>query len=324
VDEAFNRDWSQDSAWIESEWSDDSARNVALDYARRFNLPAPVFAEDYGKAEIMAACRAWHERAADRARRAAREAWIRDVAGPILAEAGIGGRSSRDRSDAKEALRGLPATEAGAAALRARLADRIARNAADLARWKAEQAAHEAREAAERAEETARAAAHGFTFAEWRDMFAEIYTAERWNGAEDVRKVIPARREAWRRGEGWQALPGEYAAGYDVRKSWQYCERGGDILRIKPGAPGTLESARGAEVPTDHARRAWRHILRVMCAGESWSGAIRCGHFTISKVTPEWMVAGCHRFHRAEMERVAALLGEPVTCEEINEGESVA
>lgn len=335
---AAERDWTQDSAWIESEWSDDSARQAALDYARRFNLPAPVFAPDYGKAEIMAACRAWHEReadpklqrkrAADRARRAARAAWVQDVAGPILAEAGIGALSSWnpwDRRDAAEALRGIPATDAGASALRARLADRIARNAADMARWKAEEDARREREAAERAAKTARAAAFGFTLDEWCEMFGSVATAERWNAAEDVRKAIPERREAWRRGEGWQEIPGEYAAGYDVREGWRQCERGGDILRIKPGEPGTLESARGAEVPTDHARRAWRHILRVMCAGESWSGAIRCGHFTITEVTPEWMVAGCHRFHRAEMERVAALLGEPVTCDEINANkESVA
>lgn len=54
--DAFERDWSQDSAWVESEWSEgiEPARAKARDYARRFGLAAPVFAADYGRAEIMA------------------------------------------------------------------------------------------------------------------------------------------------------------------------------------------------------------------------------------------------------------------------------
>lgn len=334
--DAFSRDWSQDAAWNEAEWRADiePLRETARDYARRFDLAEPAFEADYGRADIMAACRAWHEReadpklqrkrAADRARREARAEWLESVAAPILAEAGISA-FSWDKHARAEAVRGIPATDAGASALRARLADRIARHAADLARWKAEEDARREREARERAEETARAEAHGFTLDEWRDMFGAVTTAEYWNAAEDVRKAIPARREAWRRGGEWETEPGEYAIPHALRGEWRQCEHGGDILRVRPNDPATLETARGAEVPTEHARRAWRGVLRIMCSGEPWRGSIRCGHFTISEITPEWMVAGCHRFHRAEMERVAALLGEPVTCEEISEeGESVA
>ena len=54
-----------------------------------------------------------------------------------------------------------------------------------------------------------------------------------------------------------------------------------------------------------------------MCSDAGkWHGSIRCGHFTVTEVRAGWMTAGCHRFNRAEMLRIAAEIGEPVTCEQ--------
>jgi hypothetical protein len=46
---------------------------------------------------------------------------------------------------------------------------------------------------------------------------------------------------------------------------------------------------------------------------------MRVGHFNITRIHAGGMVAGCHKFSRAELLRVAALLGESTDC-----GESVA
>lgn len=317
---------------INTEWRDsfcEKLKATARDYARRFGLAVPgadMLPDDNGRAEIVAALAAYQAREADprvqrkreagRRQRAARAAWVETVAGPILAEAGLDPRRSYRRAEIAATLKGIPSTDAGASALRARLADRITRHAADLDRWNQAEAERKAREAVEREAETARAAVYGFTFAEWREMFGAIWEAEIEDRVRDARLGAAHWREVWRAG-GSPDVP-------TWQVPWDRCERGGDVLRIKPGAPDVLETARGAEVPVSHARRVWRHILAVMCSGEEWRGEMRVGHFNVNRINAESMVAGCHRFYRAEMERVAALLGEPVTCEGISERESVA
>lgn len=334
--EVHGRDWNDDSAWVESEWSEnmEPARALARDYARRFGLPAPAFAADYGRADIMAACKAWHakesdpktqrKRDADRRRREVRQSWLDDVAGPILADAGLDAGRRFDRKAIKRALAGIPCTADGASALRVRLAAQIERAAAHRERMAQEAAARAAERAAELAAQDARAEAAGFTGAEWREMFAAIADAERENRAVDAKADIDPARARWMAG---QHVAPMYDLPYDLRDLWKSDGAGGDILRVKPSDPATLESARGAEVPLAHARKVWPHILRTMCEGKEWTGSIRCGAFTISLITPRHMVAGCHRFNRAEMVRVAGLIGEPVDCNAIAatvaEGESV-
>jgi hypothetical protein len=317
---------------INTEWRDsycEELKATARDYARRFGLAVPgadVLPDDNGRAWHAEALAAYQAREADprvqrkreagRHQRAARAAWVKTVAGPILAEAGLDPRRRYCRAEIAAALKGIPSTDAGASALRARLADRITRHAADLDRWNQAEAERKAREAAEREAETARAAVYGFAFAEWREMFGAVWEGEAENRERDARLGAAHWREVWRAG-GSPDVP-------TWQVPWDRCERGGDMLRVKPGAPDLLETARGAEVHTADALRVWRHVLAVMCAGEEWRGAMRVGHFNINRIDSEWMVAGCHRFYRAEMERVAATLGAPVTCSEIVEGESVA
>ncbi len=296
---------------------------AARDYARRFGLPVPSESDlpaDGGFARFEAARAEWaareadprtaRKREADRRRREARAAWMEEHAAPILRAAGLDPSRRWDREDVKQALAGIPATEAGADMLRERMAERRARfereeaEAAERERQRQEDAARA------RQEEEARATAAGYTLDEWRAMWRALPDAEYFNRHAEDMKAGPADRAMWRAGE----RPPYRTAD----NGWNRCEHGGDMLRIKPGNPDTLESSRGAEVPVSHARRVWRHVLRIMCAGDSWSGSIRCGHFTVSHVSPSgWMTAGCHRFNRAEMLRVAAILGEPVTCEDV-------
>jgi hypothetical protein len=321
---------------VESAWTDSpdslaytgtqhvaSLEREAVAYAAAFGLAAPAFAPGHGAPEVRAALEAWRVREADPAtsrkreasqrQREARAAWLESEAGPILAEAGLSVRYRWDRKDIAAAIKGVPSSAAGLAMLRDRLAARIARHAEQReaqARAEAERAAREARE---RAEETARAAVYGFTFDEWRTMFSAMWEAEQEDRQRDVARGAAPWREVWRAGG---EVP-SHVASYLVQ--WDQCEAGGDLLRVKPGAPDILESARRAEVPISHARRVWPAILSRMCSGEEWRGEMRVGHFNITRIHAGGMVAGCHKFSRAELLRVAALLGESTDC-----GESVA
>jgi hypothetical protein len=323
---------------VESAWRDDapdslaytgaqyaaSLEREAADYAAAFGLAAPAFAPGHGAPEVLAALEAWRVREADPAtsrkreasqrQREARAAWLELEAGPILAEAGLSVRYRWDKKDIAAAIKGVPTSAAGLAMLRDRLAARIARHAEQRERDARAAAERAAREARERAEETARAAACGFTLDEWRAMFAAIPAGEHEARERDRRAGAAVWREAWRAG-------GEVPS--HVRYSgvpWDQCEAGADMLRVKPGgAADTLESARRAEVPIAHARRVWPAILARLCSGEEWRGEMRVGHFNITRIHTGGMVAGCHKFSRAELLRVAALLGESTDC-----GESVA
>lgn len=322
--------WREDGAATSFDFNGSDSRFLTLavaarDYARRFNLPAPTESElpaDGGFSRYEAALAEWRakeadpvlqrKRAADRRRREVRAEWMAEHADSILRAAGLNPDRGYNRKEIKVALTGIPATESGAEALRVRLADRRAgferHNAVAAKRERERQEAA----AKARAEEAAMAEAAGYTLADWRLKWgADYHAAEYDHRLFESARMVPVHRATWRAGGSpeWR----DYGGGL-----WQACEAGGDMLRVKPGRADTLETARGAEVPVAHARRVWRHVLRIMCAGETWTGSIRCGHFTVSAVTLDGrMVAGCHIFHRAEMERVAALIGEPVTCEDV-------
>lgn len=81
-------------------------------------------------------------------------------------------------------------------------------------------------------------------------------------------------------------------------------------LRIKGDV---LETSKGAEVPLDHAVRAFRVIKELYKAGQTYQRnghSIHVGHFVIDSVDADGtVVAGCHRIERAEVERIATLVG---------------
>jgi hypothetical protein len=75
----------------------------------------------------------------------------------------------------------------------------------------------------------------------------------------------------------------------------------------------TLETSAGAEVPLDHAVRAFKLLKRWRDGGTVSSGgktlAIHVGHFHIESMDENGIKAGCHTIEWAEIERIAALAG---------------
>ncbi len=81
-------------------------------------------------------------------------------------------------------------------------------------------------------------------------------------------------------------------------------------LRIKGNA---LQTSRGAEVPLEHAIKAFRIIKRLRDKGEAYQRnghTIHLGHFAIDSIDSNGNVkAGCHEIEWSEIERVAKLAG---------------
>lgn len=82
------------------------------------------------------------------------------------------------------------------------------------------------------------------------------------------------------------------------------------LMRI---AGDTLQTSMGAEVPLEHAKRAFRMIAKVRAAGVPWvrnGHTIHVGHFQVDRIEANGdFTAGCHRFAWQEVERVAKLAG---------------
>ena len=86
-------------------------------------------------------------------------------------------------------------------------------------------------------------------------------------------------------------------------------------LRLNPADPAETETTGGARVPTEHVRKAWPLIARLYAAGMTEpvylnnGHAIPLGHYRIDRIDCDGtLVAGCHQFSRAEVERFARVL----------------
>lgn len=101
-------------------------------------------------------------------------------------------------------------------------------------------------------------------------------------------------------------LAGGRPAGY-VRLS---DDRGGALLRVNGS---DLETSHGARVPLDHAIRAFRFVKLCRESGKGWNRngrTLRVGHYTVDRIEPSGdFVAGCHRIHWQECERIARAIG---------------
>jgi hypothetical protein len=117
------------------------------------------------------------------------------------------------------------------------------------------------------------------------------------------RQTLKARREAER---GRQERHAEYtrqaagrAAAWRDGQAVAYPFGFPVQLRIKPGAPDTVETSRGAEIPLEHARRIWPTVRRIK-AGlrkpfKANGRTIKAGLFTIERITRQGTIeAGCH------------------------------
>lgn len=87
-------------------------------------------------------------------------------------------------------------------------------------------------------------------------------------------------------------------------------ESGGAALRIRGDM---LQTSHGAEVPLEHAIRAFRFIKLCRQAGREWHAngqQIRVGHFRVDSISAAGdMIAGCHAFTWPEIERAAIIAG---------------
>lgn len=85
---------------------------------------------------------------------------------------------------------------------------------------------------------------------------------------------------------------------------------GGAILRAKGD---TLQTSLGAEVPLEHAVKAFRFVKLIRERGEGWQRnghSVRVGHFTVDRIEASGdFHAGCHFIRWAECERLARDLG---------------
>ena len=92
---------------------------------------------------------------------------------------------------------------------------------------------------------------------------------------------------------------------------------GGALLRVKPGAPDTLETSQGAEVPMEHAARAFKLWARVVSKvpPEGWQRQANSteglvGAFKIDAIDKQGTIkAGCHTIHAREVKGFAARVG---------------
>jgi hypothetical protein len=89
-------------------------------------------------------------------------------------------------------------------------------------------------------------------------------------------------------------------------------ERGGALLRFD-AADDTIRTSYGAEVPAEHARRAYPLIVRVRERGETWrpnGHTLHFGTFAANEISADGTLrVGCHTIHWPEIEACARALG---------------
>lgn len=127
--------------------------------------------------------------------------------------------------------------------------------------------------------------------------------------ARKARKEAEAAQAAYEKMAEARAkwLAGEYVASYGLRLA---DDKGGALLRVRGD---NLETSWNANVPLDHATRAFRFIKQCRDTGKQWETnghTIPVGHFKIERITPEGDIkAGCHVIHWGEISRIASALG---------------
>lgn len=130
--------------------------------------------------------------------------------------------------------------------------------------------------------------------AQCESLIAEI---ERQQAAERFARE-QAARVAW--------LSGETGMSY-TRFSDEW---GGALCRV---IGDELQTSHGARVPLGHAVKVFQFVKLCKEQGRNWTRngtTIRVGHFHVDSVSaPGDFVAGCHKFHWPEIERVARVAG---------------
>lgn len=88
-----------------------------------------------------------------------------------------------------------------------------------------------------------------------------------------------------------------------------------DLLRVNGNI---VETSRSADVPLEHVKAALKFVLRLWRDGKTYEHGehtVHIGHFRLQRVAADMVEVGCHRFSRAEIERLALELKESALSE---------
>jgi hypothetical protein len=160
----------------------------------------------------------------------------------------------------------------------------------------------------------------GFTAEDSADRLAAHPFAD---AASELRKAEQAEAAAIAKAEAERKAAERMAEQAETRRAWLAGEShsyrtsggllsdetGGALLRINGD---TLETSHGADVPLEHAIKAFRFVKLVRESGRTWQRngkTIRVGHYQIDAIDSNGFNAGCHRINWPEIERVAIIAG---------------
>ena len=114
--------------------------------------------------------------------------------------------------------------------------------------------------------------------------------AAKIRAAEKIKEQAEAL-EAWRKGE-------------DKRHYFEVT-----ALRINGD---TIETTKGANIPLDHAVKAWPLLKRLHDSGGVYQNSghsIHLGHYTVSRFERDTLTVGCHKIPFSEVSAIASQLG---------------
>lgn len=120
--------------------------------------------------------------------------------------------------------------------------------------------------------------------------------------ADKKARAIRKAREAERKAEQAEALEA-WRNGEDKRHYFEVT-----ALRIKGD---TIQTTKGANIPLDHAIKAWPLLNRIANSDEVFypqGHAIHLGHYTISRADKNMLVVGCHNIPMSEVRSIATQL----------------
>jgi hypothetical protein len=120
--------------------------------------------------------------------------------------------------------------------------------------------------------------------------------------ADKKRKAAEKIRKAEKIAEQAEALE-KWRNGENVYRHFEIT-----ALRINEDQ---IETSRGANIPLDHAIKAWPLLKRIHDSGKEYVAgdhSIKLGHYTVSRITRENMIVGCHTIPFAEIVNIAKQL----------------
>lgn len=139
-----------------------------------------------------------------------------------------------------------------------------------------------------------------------REYISKHHKAEARRAAKRERdakkKAAALRAEALESMPKWMAGEIDYMSGFGFLPA--------DYMRV---SGSEIETTRGAYVPVEHVRKALPLVLGLIRNGKTYmynGHSIHVGHYTLNSIDEQGTVrVGCHTFERAEVERIANILG---------------